>query len=79
MTKPSIRQRLSWLHLKIGEKLGLTKYRNCWDCEHCHDIDYDTKFMMLCDLEYEQEGVYAITDPSEAVWCLDGFEERHDR
>lgn len=76
--RPSIRQRISRLHLWIGEALGLTKYRNCWHCKHCREFDADTKGIVLCDLDFEEDGVCAITDPSEAVWCLDWFEEKDE-
>lgn len=70
-------ERLTRAHLAIGEALGLTHYRNCWDCSRCHGIG-DERSIVLCDLYYDDDGVYAFTDPSEAVWCHSFKETKHD-
>lgn len=62
-----VRTKLVRLHLWIGERLGLTHYRNCHDCIHRADCsDYS---LVICDLYLEENGVLAATDPCEAVWC----------
>lgn len=67
-----------WLmraHLWIGEALGLTHYRNCWTCKRCKDLHLGPS-ICGCNLYEHEDRVIAITDPSEAVWCLDY--ERND-
>ena len=71
----SIKGRLTKFHLWIGEAIGLTHYRNCHDCTHCADCSYEN--LVLCDLYFKEEGVLAVTDPCEAVWC-NGFKDRGD-
>lgn len=65
----SFKSRLTRLHLAVGELLGLTHYRNCWDCKRCHEAFASSRSVCCCDLYYDEDGVYAITDPCEAVWC----------
>jgi hypothetical protein len=64
-----IRHRLTRIHLWIGEALGLTHYRSCWGCCHCKEYGGDERDHIWCDVDYEEDGVLAITNPSEAVWC----------
>lgn len=66
---------LTRIHLWVGEVLGLTHYRNCWSCGHCREFEGDERAIVLCDLCLNEDGVCAITDPCEAVWC-DGFAKR---
>lgn len=62
---------LTRVHLSIGELLGLTHYRNCWDCKHAID-SFDSPCVCSCGRWEEEDGVViAITDPCEAVWCQD--------
>ena len=68
-----IRKALIRLHLWIGEKLGLTHYRNCHDCAHCVK-EVSEPSLIWCDLYLKENGVLAAADPSEAVWC-DEFAE----
>lgn len=68
-----IRSKLVRFHIWIGEKLGLTHYRNCHDCTHC-DKEVSEPWLIWCDLYLKEDGVLAATDPCEAVWC-DSFEE----
>ena len=43
-----IRQALTRFHLWVGEKLGLTHYRNCHDC--IHRVDCSDYNLVMCDL-----------------------------
>ena len=65
----AIKHRLTRIHLWIGEALGLTHYKSCWGCGHCHEFDKRNRDIILCDVDSGDDGVYAITCPSEAVWC----------
>lgn len=69
-----IRKLLTRLHLWVGEALGLTHYRNCHTCKHCKAYGELGPSIIGCDLYLREDGVLAITDPCEAVWCED-FEE----
>lgn len=71
-----IRKALTRLHLWIGEKLGLTHYRNCHGCAH-RDSSSDME-LVWCDLYLEEDGALAATDPCEAVWCEE-YVERSGR
>lgn len=64
-----IRSALTSLHLRIGEALGLTHYRNCHSCKHCADFEGLGPRLIGCDLYLAENGQLAITDPCEAVWC----------
>ena len=65
----AIRHRLTRIHLWIGEALGLTHYRSCWSCRHCREHWDGDRDFIWCASDYEADGVYACTNPSEAVWC----------
>ena len=67
-----VRHALTRIHLWVGEKLGLTHYRNCYLCSHCDESSEPA--LVWCDLYLDEDGVLAATDPSEAVWC-DEFAE----
>lgn len=60
-------------HLWIGEKLGLTHYRNCHTCGHCDKASEPS--LVWCDLYMDEDGVLVATDPSEAVWCDEYIEK----
>ena len=74
-----IRYRLTRIHLWIGEKLGLTHYRNCHSCKHCHRYEELGPELIGCDVYRSDPDIpddfLAITDPSEAVWC-DEYEDK---
>ena len=68
-----VRRVATRLHLWIGEKLGLTHYRNCHTCKHCDALSKPD--LVWCDLYLEDHGVLAATDPCEAVWCDEYIEK----
>jgi hypothetical protein len=70
-----LRDALVRLHIWIGERLGLTHYRNCHTCKH--RADSSSAELVWCDLDLEEDGMLAVTDPCEAVWC-DWYERRAD-
>ena len=71
-----IRKWMTRAHLRVGEALGLTRYRNCHGCSHCRQLEGLSPEIIGCDLYLaDEDGQLAITDPSEAVWC-DEFRDR---
>ena len=70
-----MRRLFARFHLWLGERLGLTHYRNCWDCKHCHAVSETDHGLIMCDLYLNEDGAMAFTDPCEAVWCW-GFWRR---
>lgn len=64
-----IRKLLTAIHLSIGEALGLTHYRNCWDCKHCKGIGLGADVCGCTRNSHGGKYCYAIIDPCAAVWC----------
>ena len=72
---------LTRIHLWVGERLGITRYGNCWNCKYgkVHAINGDTpcKGVVRCVAQEDEDTCAAICDPCEAVWC-GLFEEKGD-
>ena len=70
-----IMRALTRLHLWLGELLGLTHYRSCYDCKYHETIEREPGIESIpghvwC-LKYAEEDCLAATCSSEAVWCRD--------
>ena len=48
MNKPSIQQRLTRIHLWMGEHLGLTRYASCWDCKWVRTTKWCVEHGAIC-------------------------------
>lgn len=74
-----IMQALTRAHLWLGEAIGLTYYRNCHSCTHCHKYGDCGPETVGCDIYQKDvdmpDDFLAVTDPSEAVWCYE-FENK---
>lgn len=74
-----VKDQLTQVHLWVGELLGLTHYRNCWDCVHSKAVEpplYSGQIAAaaklnksVCNCMIDDGGYPAFCDPSEAVWC----------
>ena len=53
--KPSIRHRLTRIHLWIGEHLGLTRYASCWDCEWVRTTKWCAEHDVINEIMEENE------------------------
>lgn len=73
---------LTGIHLWLGERLGITRYENCWNCRHGRAYAFKGDGLpcmgvVKCAAQEDDGTLAAICDPCEAVWC-GLFEEKGD-
>lgn len=76
-----VKRKATRAYLWVGEHLGLSHYRSCWDCGWVRKVERDLEMQesykhyrrAVCYCQKvaidDGDGVPMTCSPSEAVWC----------